>query len=221
MSHSQQEEGRARTTTRAVVGALALSGLCLLLGSLLCSQALIWRYLLVALGAIIAGTTLLWLDIQENGYWWILPCAAATLGIALSLGLKMIIPSTSSIFNLGFVLASVGLGLCIAVTNPRSPQILLVVDGLLLFIALLLLLSGIGYAFNWISLAFVATSYGFAIAAIYFPKIMLYAVASVLAAMSLLCAPNPESGLRLFLPMLLIISGLTLLWYSQPDRTLI
>jgi hypothetical protein len=221
MAYGYRNVGRARTDALVLVSALALSGICLLLSSLIKPQAPLWRYLLVALGATITGFTLIWLGTQENGYWWILPCATSSLGVALSLGSKLIIPATSNLFMIGVVLASGGLGLSLSARNDRSPELIFAIDGLALFIAFMLLLSGISYAFNWISLAFIFISYGLAITALYFPMVILYVIAGVLAVMSILCAPSPESGLRLLLPVLLIISGLSLLWYSRPDGSLV
>ena len=215
MSQEYRHIENSRMAAFGLVGALAVSGLCLMLSILAGPLTVIWRYLLVGLGATIAGLVLLWLGTTDYGFWWIPPCAVASLGIALSLGLKVIIPSTSNLFSVGVVLASSGLGLSLVITNPRSPHIILAVNSLVLFIAELILVCGIGYSFNWITLVFVVIGFGFATAAIYFPMVILYVVAGVLAALSLLCAPNPESGLRLLLPALLIIGGLTALRYSR------
>lgn len=215
MSTNLQHDGIARNTTRMLVGALILAGLCLLLGSLAGPQASMRRYLLVALGAAITGLALLWIGIRYKYLWWMLPCATALLGISLSLGLKVILPSAGTFFIIGVVLASGGLGLSLAAGNAHSPELIFAIDGLVLFIALLLMLSGLGYAFRWISLLFAVMGYGFAIAAHYYPIIIIYTVAGLLTVLSLLSAPSPESVLRLLLPSLLILGGLSLLRYSR------
>lgn len=205
----------ARNTTRGLVGALILAGFCLVLGYLAHQQAGTWRYLLVTLGAVIAGLALLWVSVRYNHLWWILPCAAAPLGIALSLGFKAIIPSTGILFIIGVVIAAVGLGLSLAASNSHSPEFIFAIAGLVLFISLVLVLSGLGYAFRWISLLLAIIGYCFAIATLYYPLIAIYVVAGVLAVLSLLSAPSPESILRLLLPSLLILGGLTLLKYGR------
>lgn len=215
MSSNLQYYGIPRKTARALVGALVLAGLCLTLGSLAAPQASIRRYLLVALGAMIAGLALLWIGARHNHLWWMLPCATASIGIAFSLGFKVILPSAGILICSGFVLATVGLGLSLAAGNAHSPEFVFAIDGLVLFIALVIMLSGLGYAFRWISLLFAVIGYGFAIVALYYPVIIIYAVAGLLAVLSLLSAPSPESSLRLLLPSLLILSGLVLLRYSR------
>ena len=215
MSSNLQHNGIARNTTRVLVGALVLAGLCLVLGSLADPQAVVWRYLLVALGATIAGLTLLWVGARHDYLWWMLPCATASIGIATSLGLKVIIPSVGILFIIGVVLATIGLGLSLAAGNAHSPELIFAVAGLVLLIALILMLSGLGYAFRWISLLFAVMVYGLIIATLYYPIIIIYAVAGLLTLLSLLSAPSPESSLRLLLPSLLILSALTLLRHSR------
>jgi hypothetical protein len=215
MLSNHKNEGIARSTAYTVIGALTLAGLCLVLGSFVVFRESVWRYLLVMLGAIISGLTLLWASIRFSDHWWTLPCAAGLLGIALSLGLKVIIPSTSNLFIIGVVLAAVGLGFCLAANSVSASSSSLAVSGFVLFIALVLLLSGLGYAFHWISLFFLIIGFGLAIAALYFPMAVIYVMSGAMSVMSLLSAPSPENGLRLLLPALLITVGLTLLRYSR------
>jgi hypothetical protein len=217
MAYNLHSDGIPRHTTHVLIGALALTGVCLLMSILVDHGTGMWRYLLVALGAAIAGLAFLRVGVQLSYLWWMLPCATTLFAMSLSLGLKVLVPTTNTLFISGLVLAGTGLGFSLVAKDATSPKLLFAVAGLVLLAALVMLLNGLGYAFSWVTLLLGLLGYSFAIAALLFPTIILYALGGVVAILSLFSSPSPASSLRLLLPMVLLVGGLTLLRYSRNE----
>ncbi len=164
--------------------------------------------------AAVFGLSFILVYLQNDSLWWLLPCAGALFSLALLLPLTSLLPG-QHLVGVGIVLVGSGIGLVIAAGKPQTPECLLAVVAAVLFAAVVLLLTGLGYRVWIVSLVILALGFDLAITSLYLPGWPLRIAAVVVSLVGVLIAPQPATGLRVFLPAALIVSGLALIQMSK------
>ena len=161
------------------------------------------------------GPSFILVYLQNDPLWWLLPCAGALFSLALLMPLTPLLPGQHVVIGIGIVLVGDGIGLAIAAGKPQAPEYLLAVVAAVLFAAVVLLLTGLGYRVWIVSLVILALGFDLAVTSLYLPGWPLRIAAVIAGLVGILIAPQPATGLRVFLPAALIVSGLALIQMSK------